>query len=122
VGAPTEPDFILSPFQGGLFPGPMPAVDSVEVAEVAEGGHWREIWEMSRDPKCAPTSRFHYGETPPEWHAWTKPEPLQPGVTYVVDMSGCGFAGARAFKILRGKLVSAEGGGDAPVKSIEAMK
>ena len=121
VGAPTEPDFVLSPFENGLFGGSPPAIDNVSVAEVSEG-HGHAVWAISRDPRCTVTSRFHYGATPADWTASAKPEPLKPGKTYVVEMSGCGFIGGRAFKILGGKIVSAEGFGDMPIKSVEAMK
>lgn len=121
VGTPTEPDFVLSPYSEGLFGGSQPAVDHLSVGEVRDGQN-HTVWAIARDPKCAATSHFHYGQTPAEWTAWTKPEPLQPGVTYVVGMSGCGFVGGRAFKILRSKIVSAEGDGDLPIKTVEAMK
>ena len=121
AGAPFEPEFLVAGFDNGLFRGPQPGIDNVDVGQ-ARGGQNRALWSIDRDPSCAPTSRFHYGAAPDGWSTRVKGRPLEAGVTYVVSMSGCGFIGGRVFKILRGKIVSADGFGDQPIETISAMK
>jgi hypothetical protein len=121
VGSPTALKFVPAGSNRLFGRGPQPAIDTVEVAEVLPAKS-RVVWSISRHPSCLPTSRFRYGVVPVGWNEWTKAQPLKPNVTYVVDMSGCGFGGGRAFKFLRSKIMSQDGTGDAPVRAVEAMK
>jgi len=117
VGSPSEPDFLLSAIGGGPLGGPGPAIDNLKVADT-QGG---PVWAISRDPACTPTPSFRFGTVPAGWRERSPPQRLREGVTYVLTVSGCGSFGGRTFKLLRGQIVSSDGTGDEPVKSVEAI-
>jgi hypothetical protein len=119
-GAPLEPDFVLRGYDGPFGRGPQPGIDQIEVQQVSGQAH--KVWSMSRDPSCTPTYQLRYGVIPTGWTAWTTAEHLNPAETYVVSVSGCGFVGGRAFKILRGSIVSRDGSGDEPIREVEALR
>ena len=122
AGRPNDPDILLSPFGSGLLAGDQPSIDFLSVWPYVDGRQSRPIWAIDRDPSCRPTPRFHYGTIPPGWTASIAAEPLVPGRTYVLSMSGCGFIGGAAFKNLNSKLVWQEGSGDAPTRAVDAMR
>lgn len=116
-GSPSAPQFTFSGFKSVFGEGPAPALNDIVVTAEEEG----PAWLITRGSACAPTPPMRFGAVPPGWTQRVAPKPLREGVVYVVSGSGCGFFGGRTFKILRGKIVSREGTGDAPINEVRDL-
>ncbi|MDB5471124.1 MAG: hypothetical protein JWR84_2684 [Caulobacter sp.] len=102
-GPPSAPLFRFR--TAGLFGGKALAFPgSLTVGET--GG--REVWRIyaTRLGPLPDVTTVRYGQTPPGATQKAPPEPLRPGVGYIVEASGQGYLGAGAFRIEAGRLLA----------------